>query len=176
MVQLINKTVLAIRQITTPRYFSSERGFVTEFYCQLKGQLENENLFPEHSILETEVQKRHSPHYGVTQRPDLLIHIPIETGLTNNSNENNFVVYAFKLNASRDKVEDDFAKLEEMFDRLNYQTGIFINIGSHPTSYLERYQGNFKNRIHEFSIGLVNGLVSINHSCFVENTVLTVVK
>ncbi len=176
MEELINITVLAFRKIITPRYYRTERGFVTEFYKHLSNEIENSDLFPEGTILEAEVQKREDDHYGVTQRPDILIHIPIESGLTENANENNFVVYAFKLNANNGRVDADFVKLEEMFDSLNYGIGFFINIGAHPRTYLYRYNGNYRNRINEFTIGLTNGQVSINHSYFIGAEIRTVVK
>lgn len=169
---LLNKTVLAIRQILIQRYFNSERGFVPEFYSNLRGQLENSNLFPEHTILETEVQKRRLLH-GVRQRPDLLIHIPIETGLTNNVAENNFVVYAFKLNGNAVDALEDFEKLDAMFGQLNYEMGIYVNIGTHPTIFLNNYIGNFKDRIHEFSIRLDNEQVLIKHCFFRQNNLIT---
>lgn len=171
--QIINKTCLAIRQITTPRYYTTERGFVPEFYKELSRQFENDNPFPNNTILESEVQKSSAKHYGIKQRPDILIHIPIETGLTTHANENNFVVYAFKLNATQAKAVEDFDKLEQMFNLLNYEIGIFINISSHPTSYLNNYQGQFRNRIHEFSIALAGGQVLINHTYFVEQILTT---
>ncbi len=171
--QVINKTSLAIKQITTPRYYRTERGFVSEFYKELSRQFENDNPFPNHTILESEVQKSSAKHYGINQRPDILIHIPIETGLTTNANENNFVVYAFKLNGAQSKAVEDFDKLDQMFNLLNYEIGIFINISSYPTSYLNKYQGQFRDRIHEFSIALAGGQVLINHTHFVGHILTT---
>lgn len=165
MDELINISVLALRQITIPRYYRTERGFVAEYYCHLR-RLDVVNLFPEHTILEIEVQKRHDDHYGITQRPDLLIHIPIETGLTKNANENNFVVYAFKLNGKTARIAEDFAKLDQMFEFLNYGIGFFVNIGAYPTTYLNNYQGNYKSGIHEFSTALRDEKVLIKHSFF----------
>lgn len=166
--EIVNRTIAALRQITVPRYFRTERGFVPEFYCQLTRQLEQVDLFPEHTILETEVQKNRAAHYGLTQRPDLLIHIPIETGLTQNANENNFVVFAFKLGGNPARVQSDYDKLEEMFQHLNYATGIFINIGAYPNTYLDTYNGNFRNRIHELSIATENGQTRVRHAFFID--------
>ena len=172
--EIVNRTISALRQITVPRYFRTERGFVTEFYCQLTKQLEQVDLFPANTILETEVQKNRTAHYGLTQRPDLLIHIPIETGLTQNANENNFVVFAFKLGGKPSRVQSDYEKLEEMFHHLNYEIGIFINIGAYPTTYLESYKGNFKDRIHELSIATTNGETKIWHSFFLDGEINSV--
>ena len=166
MEEILNRTILALKAITVPRYHTTERGFVDEFSHQLKLQIANLNLFSEHAIVEAEVQKRLNHHYGVRQRPDLLIHIPIEAGLTENANENNFVVYAFKLNGNNNLTLKDFAKLNEMFQALNYELGIFININAYPNTFLENYVGEYRNRIHEFSIRLHNGNVDIVHSYF----------
>lgn len=160
--------ISALRNIVVSRYYTTERGFVGEFYTTLKNELKGKQLFPEKTILELEVQKRSLDHYGVTQRPDLLIHIPIETGLTKNPNENNFVNFAFKLNGKSRRVQEDYTKLDQMFQRLNYQTGVFINIGAFPNIFLQSYNGKFKNRIHEFSIRLNEGSVEINHAFFID--------
>ncbi len=164
--EIINRTITALRLISTLRYFRTERGFVAEFYHQLTEQLKNSNLFPQHTILEIEVQKKQALHYGVTQRPDLLIHIPIETGLTKNANENNFVVYAFKLGGNPAEVKSDYNKLEQMLDRLNYELGVFINIGAYPKIYLDTYNGNYQARIHEISIIKQNEKLFIKHAYF----------
>ena len=169
---IIEEIIDTLKSITTPRYFRTERGYQTEFYRQLSNRLDNSNLFPEHTILEAEVQKRNLDHYGVTQRPDLLIHIPIETGLTNNANENNFVNFAFKLNGNENASLEDFGKLEQMFHFLNYELGIYINVSRYPDTFLNNYQGNHNNRIHEFSIGLNNGTVQIRHAFFDNNELI----
>ncbi|MBN1638533.1 MAG: hypothetical protein JW866_06190 [Ignavibacteriales bacterium] len=163
---IIDLIVNALRNITVGRYYRTERGYVSEFYRLLYYAIEQNQIFPKNTILESEVQKRALDHYGVTQRPDLLIHIPIETGLTDNANENNFVCFAFKLNGNFRKVNNDFEKLEQMFQYLNYELGVLINIGSYPQIYLDRYLGNYKNRIHEFSVGLADRNVEIRHAFF----------
>ena len=169
--EIIDQTIAALKQINVPRYFTTERAFVTEFHHHLRNKIEDIELFPPETILETEVQKRNKDHFGVTQRPDLLIHIPIETGLTDNPDENNFVVYAFKRNGSLKPVRNDFKKLDIMFEKLNYNLGIFINIGAYPRSYLHIYQGSYKERIHEITNILVDGNVYVKHACFQNNEV-----
>ena len=125
MDEFIRLVIEAIRQITVPRYFNTERGYVGEFYHHLSNLLRDNPMFPVQAILETEVQKRIPDHFGVKQRPDLIIHIPIETGLTNNANENNFVVFAFKQKANMRRALNDFDNLDEMFSALNYDKGVF---------------------------------------------------
>lgn len=166
---ILNELVDTLKSITVPRYYSTERGYQTEFYRILSNEIENKRLFPEETIFEAEVQKRTLDHYGITQRPDLLIHIPIETGLTDDPSENNFVNFAFKLNGNERVSIEDYSKLEEMFLHLNYELGIYINIGRYPDIYLHNYQGNFKDRIHEFSVELHNNDVNIKHARFINN-------
>lgn len=173
---ILEEVINSIKSINTPRYYKSERGYQTEFYSHLSINIKGKGLFPEQAILEAEVQKRTLEHYGITQRPDLLIHIPIETGLTEETNENNFLNIAFKLKGNKKSSIEDFMKLDEMFEKLNYKEGLYINIGKFPTVFLEAYEGNFKNRIHEFSIGLVNGEVRINHAYFNEEEIIVEAK
>lgn len=163
---ILNEVINTLKNIIIPRYYKSERGFQTEFYRILSNQLEGKLIFPENTILEAEVQKRNLEHYGVTQRPDLLIHIPIETGITENANENNFVNFAFKLYGNERASVEDYEKLEQMFFFLNYEMGIFINIGKYPEIFLNNYEGGYKNRIHEFSIGKDEDVIKIMHAFF----------
>lgn len=176
MDEILERTLNALKEILNPRYHSTERGFVPHFYHHLELQILGQNLFPEGTIIEAEVQKRLNEHYGIRQRPDLLIHIPIETGLTDNADENNFVVYGFKLNGNNQISLDDFAKLDEMFEGLNYEMGIFININSYPNTFLQNYTGNFRDRIHEYSIKLNNGNVEVMHAYFDDNNNIQIVE
>ena len=169
---IIEEIINTLKLITIPRYFRTERGFQSEFYKQLSNNLDGKNIFPEHTILEAEVQKRNLDHYGVTQRPDLLIHIPIETGITQNANENNYVNFAFKLNGNINSSISDYEKLDQMFNLLNYELGIYININKYPIVYLNNYEGIYRNRIHEFSINLDNERVNVKHAFFENNELL----
>jgi hypothetical protein len=49
-------------------------------------------VYPNEAILEEECQKRLSAH-GVKLKLDLIIHIPIETGLSTSVRDNNFVLF-----------------------------------------------------------------------------------
>jgi len=163
---IIRLSIQAIKQITNQRYYSNERGFVAQFYRHLSPLVEGSGLYPPQTILETEVQKRRHDHLGVRQRPDLLIHIPIEIGITERPYENNFVVYAFKRNGNERMAISDYNNLEQMFGILHYEIGFFINIGRFPEVFLHNYNGEYKSRIHEFSIGLGDGEVQINYAYF----------
>jgi hypothetical protein len=166
----IEITIAAIRHILIQRYYNSERGFVTE----LSHYLHDENLlglFPPRTIIETEAQKNRRAHYGVRQRPDMIVHIPKEEGVTEHAYDGNFIVYACKVEATVADAQEDFIKLDEMFNALHYPLGIFINIGGYPDSLLHHYRGIHRDRIHELSIRLVGNRVDIQHSHF-ENGVI----
>lgn len=168
---IIDLIIEALRRINNPRYYRNERGFITEFYHQLSPLVQNSRLYPPETILETEVQKRRADHFGINQRPDMLIHIPIETGLTDRPDENNFVVFAAKRRGGRRQSLDDFRKLDEMFLHLNYELGIYINLQRYPSRFLPHYVGPYKPRIHEFSIALnEENDVNICHSYFINET------
>jgi len=171
MEKLIEKTILALKQITNRRYYRTERGFSAELYAYLKCQLYGSDLFPKEAILELEYQKSSLLHYEQTQRPDIIIHIPIESGITWDRRENNFAVYALKLNGRNTEAKSDFDKLDKMFESLNYRVGFFINICPNLSTYLNEYVGSYKERIHEVSITNEGGIVSIKHAFFKENEI-----
>ena len=175
MDEFITLVIEAIRQITIPRYFNTERGYVGELYHHLSNLLVNNTMFPEYTILETEVQKRANDHYGVNQRPDIIVHIPIETGISNNAFDNNFVVMAFKKKSNSRVAQLDFNKLDQMFRALHYQKGIFVNIKGYPRTFLGDYTGDYRERIHELSIGRGDDLrVNIKYSCFENGELRTI--
>ncbi|MFZ6025270.1 MAG: hypothetical protein ACOYVG_12540 [Bacteroidota bacterium] len=154
-----------LRNITNARLFNSERGFQGELLAELVALLRTTRMFPNETIIEQEHQKT-VKHHGIGQRPDIIIHIPIEAGLTSNRNENNFYVIALKLNGNRKSAMDDFNKLDDMFNQLDYPEGVFINIGTHPTTHLQNYNGANKSRIHEISLALNNNQVQMTHVKF----------
>jgi hypothetical protein len=166
----IDITIAAIKHIKRLRYYDSERAFVTELYRHLH-EANLLSLFPEQTLIETEVQKSEKKHFGLTQRPDMVVHIPIEEGVTQHAYEGNFIAYAFKVEANEAKAQEDFAKFDEMFNKLRYPLGIFINIGGYPDSLLHHYRGNYRDRIHELSIRFIGNKVDVQHSYF-ENGVI----
>ena len=44
--------------------------------------------------------------------------------------------------------------------------GIFINIGKYPEIFLKNYNGAYKDRIHEFSIGKKGDVIKIMYAFF----------
>lgn len=125
--QLIEATISALKSIYNERLYKTERGFQGRFYCALQAELDIRNILTEVLILEMEYQK--STRHGTSQRPDIILHIPIEVSGAA-VNENNYAVWALKLRANYTRAKDDFYKLNEMFRGLNYQNGFFINIDS----------------------------------------------
>lgn len=98
-------------------------------------------------ILEMEYQK--SAIHGLSQRPDIVFHIPRE--LSGDSvHHNNYAVWALKRDATSGEAVEDFDKLDEMCDVLKYPLAIFVNIASSKTR-LDLYRGKFSERIHAFA-------------------------
>jgi len=167
---IVEIVVEALKEITSPRFYKTERGFQGRFACALYKVLDERRIFPDDAIIEEEYQKRLKDH-GTAQRPDLIIHVPFEAGRSQNRWEDNFVVFAFKKNADQKVAEEDFGKIDIMFKKLKYPIGFFINIDRYPDIFLDSYDGDFKDRIHEFCIKLDNGL-HILHAFFKEGKLL----
>ncbi len=154
----------ALKEIKSPRFFNTERGFQGEFKSALGKILLEQNIFPDEAIIEEEYQKSLKFH-GIRQRPDLVIHVPVISSHFNNRKENNYIVFAFKLSGDKNKVMKDLEKLEEMIDKLSYSFGIFININS-TNCFLEEYHGPYKHKLHEFCIKQFNGRIKLRYAHF----------
>jgi len=152
--ELIIETIIeALKHMDSPRFFKTERGFQGRFACAL--------------------YERFIDSHGTKLRPDLIVHVPVESSHSSSRTENNFVVFEFKRQANRDRAKEDFEKLNELFESLEYPLGIFININGCPNIFLNKYSGNFKNRIHEFCITQINGKNNILHAYFQNDKVIT---
>jgi len=119
-------------------------------------------IFSVYSTVEQEYQKTLKKH-AIRIRPDIVIHIPYERGISLNRRSDNYVVIQMKLKASEKRAKEDFQKLNLMFEKLNYPLGIFLNISSNETFY-DSYSGNYKERLHCFSVQLVNNEVVLYES------------
>ena len=160
--EIVNATIASLLSISVRRFFKSERGYQGIFYCKLYDELEKYGLVNEDQIVEMEYQK--SSRHSISQRPDIIYHIPIEHSGAN-VDENNFAVWALKASASLTSAEADFYKLEEMFDRLKYPIGFFININSN-LHHLELYNGSFKDRLFAFSVWLQDDKIRLTQASF----------
>jgi len=126
--ELIIETIIeALKHMDSPRFFKTERGFQGRFACALYEIFDAKNIFQDDTIIEEEYQKRIDPH-GTKLRPDLIVHVPVESSHSSSRTENNFVAFAFKRQANENKAKQDFKKLNELFEKLKYPLGIFINI------------------------------------------------
>jgi hypothetical protein len=157
----VHGTIAAIKTVINPRYLATERGYQGAFYCALRSSLEQMGILSEKCILEMEYQK--SAKHGISQRPDIVFHIPTEISRAS-VRKNNFAVWALKLNASTTDARDDFDKLDEMCGELRYSLAIFVNIAS-STTHLKLYRGKYHERIHAFSFLDREGS-QIQHSYF----------
>jgi hypothetical protein len=160
---VIEATIAAIEAVKNPRYFATERGYQGAFYCALRSALEQRRMLTSKRILEMEYQK--SARHGLSQRPDIVFHIPTEIS-GGSVRDNNYAVWALKHNVSRSDALDDFSKLDGMCDILKYPLAIFLNVASSKTR-LDLYHGQFTERIHAFAVSDPNG--SEIHYSFFEN-------
>jgi hypothetical protein len=145
MLPEIHATIEAIQQVRNPRFLATERGYHGAFYCALRSNMERQGLLSQKRILEMEYQKSWSRH-SLSQRPDIVFHIPVEISGATRS-ENNFAVWALKFDASPTGAIEDFKKLDEMCLGLKYPLAIFVNVASRKT-YLDLYRGKYPQRIH----------------------------
>lgn len=166
----IEIVITALKEINSPRFFKTERGFQGRFAIALYKILGENNIFQDGTIIEEEYQKKLKLH-GIKQRPDLIIHVPIESSHSSNRKENNYVVFAFKLSGNKTKVMKDFEKLNELIEKLDYSLGIFININS-LNSFLGEYQGPNKDKLHEFCIKQINGKLKLRYAHFQEEKII----
>lgn len=162
--EIINLTINAIKQIKGPEYFRNEKIFIAKFQSKLTQQLKGNDLFPRGTKLEFLKLKSNPDHRGFRMRRVLVLHIPDKKGSTQNTNENNFVVFAFYSGRGQVKFRNTNYTLFQMFENLNYKTGIIINVGNYPDSYLITSGHSFPDRTHELSMGYKDGLALIQHS------------
>jgi len=146
--ELIDATEEALHNVAEPRFLQTERGFHGRFYCALQQVLEKKGLLENGCILEMEYQK--SARHGMSQRPDIVLHVPAEeSGAV--VGENNFGVWALKRQASKSKALEDFDKLDEMFETLRYPLGIFVNVDTRHNR-ADCYIGRFPERLRSVAV------------------------
>ena len=172
--EIINLTINAIRQIPGPKHFRTLKDFIPEFQSKLTQILRETDLFPDGTIVEILKQKNNPGHIGFKLKPGLVIHIPVEAQ-EEDTNENNFVFIAFNCGLNPARVRNNFYTLFQMFEGLNYKTGILINIGRYPDTYLLSIGRNYTetDRLHELSIGYKNGHTHIQHTYFREQGIIS---
>ena len=142
--KILAATDQALRQVGESRFWRTERGFHGRFYCALQKVLDEEGLLPSGHILEMEYQK--SARHGISQRPDIVLHMPVEKSGASET-EHNFAVWALKRQATPEEAKEDFDKLDEMFQRLCYLLGVFVNIDPKGHAVFP-YCGKFSDRLY----------------------------
>jgi len=157
---ILKATDDALRRVSEPRFFRTERGFHGRFYCALQQALDERQLLRGLRILEMEYQK--SARHGMTQRPDIILHEPAEDSASSVA-KNNVAVWALKRKASPTEALDDFNKLDQMFRTLNYPLGIFVNIDS-GQHHGDSYSGEYPKRFYAVAVRLDKGHVEVNWS------------
>lgn len=160
---LIHSIAEALKSVTSTRFFRTERGFQGQFHVGLNRLLTERGIISNQTIIEEEYQKTFRNH-GIPHRPDLIIHIPFETGLTENRKEGNFVAFEFGLQAGERKAIECFNKLDDYITFLNYQLGIFVNIND-TRSFIRLVPSNL---IHVFNVTKTHETVKVSHSYLVD--------
>jgi hypothetical protein len=143
---LLDRTFAAIRGVQHPRFWRTERGFHGEFHSILRQILLHEGVVRKRGpLLEQEYQKSFA-RQGTPQRPDTLLHIPADdSGLP--CEIGNYCVWALKRRASGQEADNDFRKLQKMFERLKYPLGVFLNVDAEQTFH-SRFPHRFSERLH----------------------------
>jgi len=155
--EIVTATDKALREVAIPRFLRTERGFQGRFYCALQQILEKRGLLQGGGhILEMEYQK--SARHGMSQRPDIVLHVPAEDSGARVS-QNNLAVWALKRDATSGEARDDFAKLDEMFETLCYPLGIFVNIDA-KNHFATSYNGEFPGRLRTVAVWLDGEVVT----------------
>jgi len=172
--EIINLTINAIRQMSGPEHLRTLKIFIPEFQSKLTQKLRETDLFPDGTIVEILKQKSNPAHHGFKLKSGLVIHIPVEAQ-EEDTNDNNFVFIAFNCGLNPARVRNNFYTLFQMFEGLNYKTGILINIGRYPDTYLLSIGRNYTetDRLHELSIGYKNGHTHIQHTYFREQGIIS---
>lgn len=116
-----------------------ERPFAYEFYHQLRELIDNGEVDFGGPIIQAEVDKRYQHCFENGKVPDFIIHIP--------NTDKNLIVIEFKLASNLRNIEEDFKKLVEFRQALNYEYLIQVIIGD--SSSLERARNHIKERISD---------------------------
>ena len=155
--RLFETLCLAIRQIREPRLFSTERGYQGQLATELDKLIEDQPDAILRPLVEQEYQKTAHAH-RITLRPDIIVHIPFDRGVSPTRNYDNHLVILLKLAANQKKAEEDFADLETICSVLDYPLGVFVNITSRQV-FLPEYHRQVKGPfgLREVAVDLQHG-------------------
>jgi hypothetical protein len=149
---IVSATDEALCVVAEPRFLRTERGYQGRFYCALQQALDKRGVLQNGYILEMEYQK--SARHGMSQRPDIVLHLPAEDADAA-VHENNLAVWALKRHATEAEASSDFEKLDEMFQMLRYPLGFFVNIDA-KDDFAASYAGQFPKRLWTVSVSMEN--------------------
>ncbi len=141
---IIKESVVSIEN---PRFYETERGFQGALVSEI-----NKRYQSSLKIVEQEYQKSLMSH-NLNIRPDILIHQPFDRKVMRSRKEGNKVVMELKLRGNQSECLSDYDNLSNMCKYLDYELAVFINISSEYT-YIERYLGEYKDRIRSFGVTL----------------------
>jgi len=146
----------AINRIREPRLFLTERGYQGQLLVEFDKLLEGERDSIARPLVEQEYQKTADKH-GITLRPDIIVHIPFERGVSPTRQHDNHLVILLNLAAKKKEAEEDFNQLEIMCSVLEYPIGSFVNIASSDL-WLPNYtrKSDKKFTLHEIAVQLQN--------------------
>jgi hypothetical protein len=128
---LIRALLEALAQIKDPTLFLDERGYQGELKSKLDRILELQipnDDFASPQVRE-EYQKRADRH-GITLRPDIIVHVPFERGVSPTRKDDNYMVVLLKRSPGRAKALANFRDLETICSALQYPIGVSVNIAS----------------------------------------------
>jgi hypothetical protein len=145
----------ALRGLTHPRYFASERAFQGQLLVELAKHLR----LPDQAIIEQEYQKILKVH-GLKIRPDIVIHEPFDPARHRSRSDGNVAVLELKLRASADQAASDFDSLLAMQEALEYPVCIFINVGGRDT-FVEQLPVRRRAQFLLYAVELVDGAVQV---------------
>jgi hypothetical protein len=158
---MIPTIVMALRRVSVPRFFDTERGYQGEFLAELRAALPELGL-PGDVIVEQEYQKT-LPAHKINVRPDIIIHVP--TPEDGNRRLDNFAVFELNYQAGPKEAQEDFENLDTVIGALDYPLGVFVNVDSVRTQ-ATHYRGAYRDRIHFFAVRLIDGVVQVRHAYY----------
>jgi hypothetical protein len=148
-----------LQKIQDPTLFADERGYQGELKSRLDRALALE--IPEDDFaapqVREEYQKRADAH-GIRLRPDIIIHVPFERGLSPTRKHDNYMVVLLKRRAARTKSLENFESLETICAKLNYPIGVSVNV-DYPRLWIDDLRPEIPScfTLHEISVTLEKG-------------------
>lgn len=147
----------ALMRISEPRLFETERGYQAELLAEIQHVLKQQKDDFTRPFAESEYQKRLDAH-GVRFRPDIIVHVPYNRGVSPTRRHDNYLVVMLKLAAEKGKADEDFGKLARLCTALDYPVGALVNLGT-TELWLPQYNAEIEGEftLFEFAVTLCEG-------------------